>query len=303
MKRLLVNILASMNDSMKKNDSSRFQYLLVMCLFGCLGPIVRAIGLPSSVTACLRAWISSLSLIAYIFIAKKDFKSNFKKQIIVPMLISGVLIALDWIGLFESYNYTTIATATVCYYMVPIFVMIASPFVLKEKFTIKHIICIVVSFIGMAFVSGAVENGIPSLEEFKGVLFALFGALAYATIILINKKRTEGDPLVRTTIQLTAAAIITTPYILLTNDIGSLSLNLKGVILLLVLGVVLTAAAYIRYFTLILKIPARTVAIFSYADPVVAVFISLVFLSEPMTVYGIIGSVMIIGSAIVSELN
>ena len=45
----------------QRQGLSKLQFLLVMCLFGCLGPLVRAIGLPSAVTACLRAWRSAVS--------------------------------------------------------------------------------------------------------------------------------------------------------------------------------------------------------------------------------------------------
>ena len=43
----------------------KLAFLLLMALFGGLGPLVRAIGLPSSVTACLRAWISAAALGAF----------------------------------------------------------------------------------------------------------------------------------------------------------------------------------------------------------------------------------------------
>ena len=43
----------------------KIRFVLLMALFGLLGPLVRAIGLPSPVTACLRAWVSAVSLIAF----------------------------------------------------------------------------------------------------------------------------------------------------------------------------------------------------------------------------------------------
>ena len=35
------------------------------------------------------------------------------------------LIHIYWITLFEAYRYTTVATATLCYYMAPVFVTLA----------------------------------------------------------------------------------------------------------------------------------------------------------------------------------
>lgn len=293
-----------MAEQVRKNSTAadKIHFLIIMAVFGCMGPFIRAIGLPTPVIACLRAWISSVTLVLYLLITRHEFDREKIKKVTGVMFICGICMALDWIGLFEAYNYTTIATATVCYYMTPCFVFIMSPLVLRERFTLRHVLCAVVSFAGMILVSGMVENGLPKLSEIRGVLWALFGAVAYAAIILLNKRFPEGDSVVRTTMQLITAALVTTPYVLLTKGSEPLVFTLKGVLCLLFIGIGVTAVAYIRYFNVILKIPARTVAIFSYADPVVAVFVSVFVMGEPITVYGIIGSVMIIGAAIVSEL-
>lgn len=279
----------------------KIYYLLLMALFGCLGPVVRAIGLPSVVTACLRAWISSLALIGYLGISKHKIDKEEIKGYLLPMGVCGVFLFGDWFGLFMSYQYTTIATATVCYYIVPILVLIGSLAILRERFRIKHLICALIAFAGMFFVSGVLPNGFGD-TDIRGPLFALLGAVSYAAVVLINKKYPKGDPMVRTAIQLLVAAVFTTPYVCLTTDFSELDFTWRTVGLLLLLGVIMTAVTYIWYFSLILQIPSRTVAIFSYADPVVAVLISVFFMSEPMSIYGIIGTLMIIGAAVVSEI-
>ena len=138
--------------------SLKIEYILVMALFGCLGPVVKAIPLPSAVTACLRAWISFVLLAVYLLAQRRIRAASFK-GILLPMLLSGACLTGDWIGLFEAYRYTTVATATVCYYMAPIFVFLASPLILKERFTARHAICAGVSFLGMVLVSGVLQNG------------------------------------------------------------------------------------------------------------------------------------------------
>ena len=45
------------------------------------------------------------------------------------------------------------------------------------------------------------------------------------------------------------------------------------------------------------------VALYSYIDPILAIILSAVFLSEPMTLSGGIGAVLILGAAIISERN
>lgn len=279
----------------------KLAFLLLMALFGGLGPLVRAIGLPSSVTACLRAWISAAALWGFLLVSRHPFDRAETKRTLLPMLAAGALIGLDWIGLFASYAYTTIATATVCYYIQPILVLLGAALLLRERFTPRHLLCALAAFAGMVFISGAADAGF-SAADVRGPLFALFGALAYAGVVLINKKYPGGDSLVRTAIQLAAAALLTTPYVLLTER-AAIALTPRSVALLLLLGVAFTAITYIAYFSLIVSIPSRTVAIFSYADPLVAVLISVFFLGEEMRLSGLVGTLLIIGAALLSELG
>ena len=51
------------------------------------------------------------------------------------------------------------------------------------------------------------------------------------------------------------------------------------------------------------QIPSQTVAIFSYLDPVLAILLSAVLLGEPLGWQGILGAVLILGSALCSELS
>jgi len=48
-------------------------------------------------------------------------------------------------------------------------------------------------------------------------------------------------------------------------------------------------------------IRVQSIAILSYIDPVSALFFSALFLKEPLSPAGIIGAVMIIGSAVIAE--
>lgn len=279
----------------------KIEFLLLMCAFGCLGPVVRGINLPTVVIVWARALISACTLLLVHLI----FRKRIGKEILsflVPMLVSGVFLAVDWIGLFASYRYTTIATATLCYYITPVLVLIGAAVFLKERLTARKVVCIAAAFLGMILVSGVAENGLPGPGELKGVLLALLGAAGYSGVILINKKYPDGDPLMRAFVQLSTAAVIMTPFILKTTHLNAYTLSVKDVVLLFILGVVMTAAAYIAYFSLVVRIPSSSVAFFSYADPVVAVMISVFLLGEPFSLSALAGGILIMGAALISEL-
>lgn len=284
----------------KTRRTDTLLYILVMAVFGCLGPLVRAITLPTVVITCLRAWLSSLALFAYLMLSSHRPSLSDVKEVLGPMTLSGVLMCGDWLGLFIAYRYTTIAAATVCFYLCPVLVLIASALLLHERFTLKHLLCVLAAFAGVVLISGIVGGGSFGL---KGLMFALIGAVSYAGIVLTNKRWPKGNPVLKCFIQLAVAAVCMTPAALFTADPAEMLFTPKCVLLLLLLGVFFTAGTYIIYFGTIVKLPARRVAIFAYADPVMAVIVSVLFLSEPFTLQAALGSALVIGAAAVSELS
>ena len=227
---------------------------------------------------------------------------NIKNNLLV-LILSGAAIGFNWIFLFEAYNYTTVATATLTYYLAPFFVMLASPFILKEKLTLKQFLCLIGALLGMVFVSGVVKNGMPAPNELRGILFGLGAALLYATVIVLNKKLKEISAYEKTIMQLGTAAVVVLPYIFLTEDITTLKFETLTVVMLLITGIIHTGIAYTFYFNSMKDLKAQTVAIFSYIDPAVAILLSAFILKEEMDIYGIIGAVLILGCALLSEIQ
>lgn len=287
---------------MNSVTKSKLSLILSMFIFGTIGIFRRFIPLPSSILAMARGAIGVVFLLIFMALKKEKLNLGEIKDKLFALCISGVLIGFNWILLFEAYNYTTVATATLCYYMAPVFVIIASPFLFKEKLTFKKILCVVIALAGMVLVSGVIETGFSGISELKGVLLGLGAAALYATVVLMNKK-TAGVPIyTKTVIQLGSAAIVLLPYTLLTENFAELTFEPLTIIMLVVVGVVHTGWAYALYFGSMDNLKAQTVAIFSYIDPVVAIILSALLLNEEMSALGVIGAVLVLGSTMISEL-
>ena len=282
-------------------SKSRNMFILSMCIFGTIGILRRYIPLSSSMVALVRGIIGSLFLMSVILLSKKNLDKNAIRKNLLLLSLSGIAIGFNWILLFEAYNYTSVATATLCYYLAPILVILASPFVLKEKMTLKKAVCTAVALLGMVLVSGVTESGFSGTSELKGIFFGIGAAVLYAGVILTNKKMPAMPAYDKTIIQLTAASAALLPYVLLTEDLTAVSFAPVSVVLLLIAGIVHTGLAYWLYFGAISNLPSHSVALLSYIDPVLAIVLSLVFLQEPMSIASGIGAVMILGAAFVCE--
>ncbi len=287
---------------MKKQYTSLAQLIGAMGIFGTIGIFVRYIPLPSGMIALSRGIIGSVFLLLVMLCTRKGVNKSAIRKNLPLLLISGGCIGLNWVLLFESYRFSTVATATLCYYMAPLFVVIASPVLLKEKLSLKKTLCVLIALIGMVFVSGVLQTGIHSFAELRGVLLGLGAAVLYASVVLMNTKIKDIGAYDKTVVQLAAAAAVMIPYCLLTERGTSLAISPAAWILLAVVGVVHTGVAYAMYFGAMQFIPAQTTAIFSYTDPIIAVILSATVLQEPFTVYTAVGAVLVLGAALISEL-
>jgi transporter, eamA family len=285
------------------DKNAKFRLMTAMFIFGTIGIFVRNIPLPSSVIALARGVIGTLFLIIFTKIRKIKISYMEIKNNLSILCLSGMLIGIHWIFLFEAYRNTTVAVATLCYYLAPVFVIIASPFVLKEKLTFKQAVCIGVALIGMIFVSGIFEKGGTENLQLKGIFFGIGAAIIYAVVILLNKHLKKISSYTMTIMQLGIAATVLAPYTLLTQNTGSLTFNFTTLILLGIIGIINTGITYTLYFSAIQELKAHTIAIFSYIDPIVAILLSTLILREKPDVFTVIGGIMILGSTLISELS
>ena len=271
-------------------------------VFGTIGIFVRWIGLPSSVIALVRGAVGAAFLLLLARFRHAPIDRAALRRRWQLLLLSAAMMSFNWITLFEAYRYTTVATATLCYYMAPIFVTLISPVLLKERLTARKLLCVFLALAGMVFVSGVPQSGLPGPSEAKGILLALCSAALYAGVILINKYLAGVPAYDHTLLQLACAAAVMIPYILLTEDLSAMSVTPLGAVLLLIVAVFHTGWCYALYFGSMTVLSAQTVALFSYIDPIVAILLSALLLREPLGWSGILGAALVLGSTLVSEL-
>lgn len=283
----------------KENFKSYIALIGSMLIFGTLGVVRRYVPLSSAMLALCRGVLGSVFLLVFVLVRGGRLKLPERKAMLW-LVLTGAVMGLNWMLLFEAYNYTTVAAATMCYYMQPTIVILLSPIVFRERLGAKRLACAFAAIVGMLFVSGVLSGGAGQVH-IGGILFGLGAAAFYATVIILNKKIVVGDIYAKTIIQLAGAALVMIPYVLLTEGVPDLSMSAAGVGTVLLVGIVHTGITYALYFGSMQRLRAQTVAVLSYIDPVFALLLSAAVLHESLTPLGIVGAVLIIGSAIISE--
>lgn len=274
-----------------------------MLIFGTIGVLRRHIPLSSAFIAFVRGMLGGLTILAFIKVKGIKVREDLSRRQVLWLALTGAVMGINWILLFEAFNHTTVAIATLCYYMQPTIVILLSPVLFREKLSAKKLLCAAVAIAGMILVSGII-NGNPQSGSFTGVLLGLGAAVLYAAVIIMNKSKIvcSVNAYRKTMIQLLSAGAVMIPYLILSRTgIDSNALTPKTILLLLTAGILHTGIAYLLYFGSMSGIRVQSIAILSYIDPVSALFFSALFLKEPLSPAGIIGAVMIIGSAVIAE--
>ncbi len=287
---------------MKKETNAKIMIIVSMAVFGTLAPFVRNIAVSSGELALYRATLAALLIGAFLIITKQKIPfKNIKKEI--PLLIvSGVAMGFNWILLFEAYKYTTVSVATLSYYFAPVIVTAVCPFLFREKLTAKQIICFIMSTLGIVLITATGNMGGGS-SDITGILFGLGAACLYATVVLLNKFIKNVDGIHRTLLQFLAAIAVLLPYVLFTGGFTLGALDTKGWVCLLFVGLIHTGVSYCLYFSSLKELPGQKAAILSYIDPLVAVIISVTVLSEPITLWQIIGGILVLGFTLWNEIS
>ena len=222
---------------------SRMMIVASMAIFGTLGPFVRNIPIPSAALALCRAVMAVALLGLYFLITKQkiDFRAIGKE--LPLLLISGMVIGINWILLFEAYQYTTVSVATLSYYFAPVLVTIACPLLFHEKMGAKQWICFVMSTFGIVLITGIGDLS-GNNRHLTGILLGLSAAVLYATAVILNKVIKGVAGIQRTFLQFLAAIVVLLPYVLCTGGLQLELLSGSSWGSLLVVGILHTGLAY-----------------------------------------------------------
>lgn len=272
---------------------AKAEYIVSMCIFGTIGIVVSSLPVSSGVCAFSRAFFGFLFIVAVSFFKRSSFDFAAVKRSFLSLAVTGAVLGANWIFLFASYEFINVPTATVCYYMNPVFLILLSPIFLGEKLSLRKLVCVGVAFCGMILVSG-VTNGVGAVN-FAGIAFAIAAALCDTALMLLSKRLIGVSGITRITVQLAVASAMLFVYVAATEGVGAFAVDPSYIAPLVCVGILHTGIAYILFYEAISVLDAQKFAIFSYADPIVALAASALILHEVLEPAAAVGALLILG--------
>ena len=279
------------------------KYISSLLLFGSNGIVASFIHMESYQIILMRTLLGSL-LLCFLSFEKHSLKGLLaNRKDFLYVALSGICMGTSWMFQYEAYRQIGVSITSLLYCLGPILIVILAQFIFRERITLKKIICLA------AVSCGAIMTGGISLKQganADGIICALLCALAYAGMILFNKKNRTITGLSNSTVQLVSGFLTALIYNLIqwfTHNAPVINIPADEWIPVLILGLVNTGAGCYLYFSGISEIPAQTVAVCDYIEPVLALILASLILHEKMSLLQYIGAVLIISETIVWNIK
>jgi len=214
----------------------------------------------------------------------------------------GFVMLVGYAGQTIGLKYTTVARSGFINYSFALFVPFLQFFILGKRPDWGNLLGLVVVFLGLSFITGAISGGFMNGGINKGDLYSLLAALGYAFyIVLIDRAAKVIDPSVLTVIQMLFCGVFAiglVPFV--ETPVLVISWRLVVAMLYLVLFGSVLALALMNWFQRRLT-PLRAVLIYAL-EPVFAALIGWFAFRSGMTPVEILGAVLILGGIVVSDL-
>jgi len=207
-------------------------------------------------------------------------------------------MGLSWMFLYEAYARVGVGVATLIYYCGPVIVMALAPALFGEKLSAPRLLGFLSVLAGMVLIN---VHQTPDGGLSRGLLYGLFSAVLYALMVIFNKKASSVTGLENPAIQLTVSFITAALFTFIRQ--GALPAIPAGSLPpILLLGLFNTGIGCLLYFTSIPRLPAQSVALCGYLEPLSALLFSVALLGERTSFLQIIGTVLLLGGALAGEL-
>jgi drug/metabolite transporter (DMT)-like permease len=255
--------------------------------WGSIGVIVRQVDLPAVAIVASRCWLGALGLAVWALVDRGRRRERLTPVTSSKWLIgaSGVVLAVHWMFLVSAQQRAPIGTVLLLTYLAPVLVTALAPWVLGEHVPKRTYLAVGVAVAGTALLAR------PHGGDGLGLLFAVFAGITDAGLILVSKKVLPGIGGRRLALwQLTAAGIV----MVVPAAAVSWGPPQWSWLWLVALGFVGTALLGAWYLSLLDRLPAATVGVLLYLEPVSAVLMAWVFLGETPTLLVLTGGSLVV---------
>tara|TARA_B100000401_G_C52777918_1_gene706666 strand:+ start:42 stop:905 length:864 start_codon:yes stop_codon:yes gene_type:complete len=265
--------------------------LVAGILFGLIGPTTKIAynaGASVPIAIFLRYAVATIIILPFLPYQKNLF-DVFKKNLkyFISISVGSIFLTL---GLLTSVKFIEVSLTILIFCLYPIYVLIYSIIVDKEKILLSVKILFLITFIGIIMVLG------PSFKVINllGITLAIVASFGATSMIIINQKMSsKGISPIPINIFINMFNVIF--FFIVLKIFFSLDFDFPiNIFLLILIPSICYSFALLSQLIAIPKIGQSYTALFLYLEPVVGVLGAVFLLKENLQIYQIVGAVIVI---------
>ncbi len=281
---------------MKEKTRSLLEIHIAVVLFGLSGLFARYAGQPAVIIALGRVFFASISMYALFRYKGESIRLKSGRDL-VTLAAAGILLAVHWTTFFLSIQVSTVAIGVLTFSTFPLFITFLEPLMFGERIRIADVLCACVMFTGVMII---VPEFDLSNNVTLGIIWGMTCSITYAALSLINRKFVKDYPGVLISFyEQGTASLILLPALIIYRPVFTLT----SLMLLILLGVLFTAAAHSMFINGMKHVRAQTAGMIASLESVYGIAAAAIFLSERPSLNELGGGTLILAAALYSTIK
>jgi len=307
----------SIQEKSKRNNTKQkiatLSILIAGSLWGTMGLFVRGLaldGLTSVEIVFFRTVIAALLLGLWILVSDRGaFRIKLKD---LWCFIGTGIISLTFFNIcyFSTIQMTSMAVAAIMLYTSPVFVILLSAVLFKERLTKIKGLALVLAFVGCVLVTGVLSSGGQAMS-FAGILLGLGSGIGYALYSIFGRYALERGYSSKT-ISFYTFLTCSLGLLIISPLLSPISVTVSKIAngnvirdILLITGVALFATVfpYLLYTFGLSGVENGKAGIMASIEPVVASVLGIVVYKESLSVTTLAGIVLVLGAVVILNIG
>jgi len=263
-------------------------------IWGTFALVLKPLSAYSSLDILLhRVIYASLSIILACFIFRrkqvsssisfiKTMSRKEKRKLAVNVLLSAVVLALNWFLFIYVMNAVSVKSTSLAYLICPIITTFLAHLFLEEKLNKGQWFAVWLSLISCI---------ILAYGHFLDLVYSMIIALSYATYLVLQKNKFQIDRFFILTIQIVVSTILLLPTLLVTDD--SVPKTTTFHVLILIIAVGYTIIPLFLNMYALKGLDSSVVGTLLYLTPIISLLLAVLYYNEPINIMQVLGFGMI----------
>ena len=281
-----------MNQTASSKQSGLWELHLAVLLFGGTALFSKLIPLSALDITLLRCVVAAFVLACIVKISKKNLSLHSSRDYLIALGL-GIIVSLHWVTYFASMQLSSVAIGMIAFFTYPVMTVLIEPIITSNRIQRGDIVSGLIVLLGVILLIPEASLG---NDVTMGIALGILSAAFFTARNLLHKKYFSAYSGPHAMLYQTGVAVF---FLAPWHTIELSQIEQDTWWLILLLGVMFTAAPHALFTTALRHLSAKTVSLVSCLQPLYGAVLALLFLGEQLDIKTAIGGLLVVTTAIV----